>query len=155
MPYASLAAVTATFIVATSAWAQAPSRPESAREGPDHAPPKAEAAIAGLFRFEPTGLSFLQPYRRGKIPVVLIHGLWSNPWSWDRMIGELEADAALRDRYQFWTFGYSTGDPLPYSASLLRRDLDEGDGSWTPIARTRPSTGWSSSATAWAACWPR
>ena len=41
------------------------------------------------------------------------------------MIGELEADAALRDRYQFWTFGYSTGDPLPYSASLLRRDLDE------------------------------
>src|SRR5262249_35283001 len=37
----------------------------------------------------------------------------------------LEADAALRDRYQFWTFGYSTGDPLPYTAALLRRDLDE------------------------------
>jgi pimeloyl-ACP methyl ester carboxylesterase len=41
------------------------------------------------------------------------------------MIEEMEADAALRDRYQFWTFGYSTGDPLPYSATLLRRDLDE------------------------------
>ena len=57
--------------------------------------------------------------------MVLIHGLWSNPWSWARMIEDLEADAALRDRYQFWTFGYSTGDPLPYSAALLRRDLDE------------------------------
>ena len=41
------------------------------------------------------------------------------------MIESLEADAALRDRYQFWTFGYSTGDPIPYSASLLRRDLEE------------------------------
>jgi pimeloyl-ACP methyl ester carboxylesterase len=41
------------------------------------------------------------------------------------MIEVLEAEAALRDRYQFWTFGYSTGDPLPYTAALLRRDLDE------------------------------
>jgi pimeloyl-ACP methyl ester carboxylesterase len=41
------------------------------------------------------------------------------------MITELEADAALRDRYQFWTFGYSTGDPLPFSATLLRHNLDE------------------------------
>ena len=65
------------------------------------------------------------PTGGAEIPVVLIHGLWSNPWSWARMIEDLEADAALRDRYQFWTFGYSTGDPLPYSAALLRRDLDE------------------------------
>jgi len=41
------------------------------------------------------------------------------------MIESFEADAALPDRYQFWTFGYSTGDPLPYSATLLRRNLDE------------------------------
>ena len=38
---------------------------------------------------------------------------------------DLEADPTLRDRYQFWTFGYSTGDPIPYSASLLRHNLDE------------------------------
>ena len=108
-----------------------------------------------LFRFESTGLSLLRPYRRGRIPVVFVHGLWSNPWSWCRMIEGLEADAALRDRYQFWTFGYSTGDPIPYSASLLRRDLTRCGGSSTPTVRTRRSTGWSSSATAWAACWPR
>jgi pimeloyl-ACP methyl ester carboxylesterase len=41
------------------------------------------------------------------------------------MIEDLEADAALHNQYQLWTFGYSTGDPLPYSAGLLRRDLDE------------------------------
>jgi pimeloyl-ACP methyl ester carboxylesterase len=41
------------------------------------------------------------------------------------MIEVLDAEAALRDRYQFWTFGYSTGDPLSYTAALLRLDLDE------------------------------
>ncbi len=125
MSHASFATVAATLIVAMSAWAQAPSRIEGSREAPGRSPAKADADVAGLFRFEPTGLSLLRPYRRGKVPVVLIHGLWSNPWSWARMIEVLEADAALRNRYQFWTFGYSTGDPLPYSASLLRRDLDE------------------------------
>ena len=27
--------------------------------------------------------------------------------------------------FQFWLFGYSTGNPIPYSGYLLRRDLDE------------------------------
>jgi pimeloyl-ACP methyl ester carboxylesterase len=120
----SLVAVAAV-IAATWALAQAPSRVEPSREAQGRTPPRADADVVGLFRFEPTGLSVLRPYRRGKIPVVLIHGLWSSPWSWARMIEELEADAALRDRYQFWTFGYSTGDPLPYTATLLRHDLDE------------------------------
>jgi pimeloyl-ACP methyl ester carboxylesterase len=83
------------------------------------------ADATALLRYEPTGLSLLQPYQRGKIPVVFVHGLWSNPCSWAKMIDSLGTDAALRDRYQFWTWGYSTGDPLPYSASLLRHDLDE------------------------------
>ncbi len=111
-------------IGATSAWAQTPSRVEPIRESSDRLWSRADAAVS-LFRFEPTGLSLLRPYLRGKIPVVFVHGLWANPWSWSRMIQSLEADAALRDRYQFWTFGYSTGDPIPYSAALLRRDLVE------------------------------
>jgi pimeloyl-ACP methyl ester carboxylesterase len=119
------AAAAGLFIAVTSAWAQAPSKVGSPRDAPGPAPARADADVAGLFRFEPTGLSLVRPYRRGRMPVVLIHGLWSNPWSWARMIEDLEADAALRDRYQFWTFGYSTGDPLPYSATLLRHDLDE------------------------------
>ena len=83
------------------------------------------ATVADFMRYEPTGLSLLRPYSRGKVPVVFVHGLWSNPSSWHRMISELEAEHTLDDRYQFWTFGYSTGDPIPYSSSLLRQNLDE------------------------------
>ena len=82
-------------------------------------------SFAKLLRYEPTGLSLVSPYTRNKIPVVFIHGLWSNPASWHRMIATLEEDTAIASKYQFWTFGYSTGDPIPYSAYLLRRDLDE------------------------------
>jgi pimeloyl-ACP methyl ester carboxylesterase len=73
----------------------------------------------------PGGLRLHRPYERGKIPVVFIHGLWSRPEIWSRMIDELEADPRVRDRYQFWTFGYSTGDSIPYSADLLRQALQE------------------------------
>ena len=112
-------------IAATSAWSQAPSRLEPSREASGRSSSRADTDVVSLFRFEPTGLSLLRPYQRGKTPVVFVHGLWVGPWSWSRMIESLEADAALRDRYQLWTFGYSTGDPIPYSAALLRRDLVE------------------------------
>ena len=127
MRFVGSSAAIVALIAATSAWAQSPSgvESESSRGAPGRSPAKLDADVAGLFRYEPTGLSLLRPYERGKIPVVFVHGLWSNPWSWSRMIESLEADAALRDRYQFWTFGYSTGDPIPYSAWLLRRDLEE------------------------------
>jgi pimeloyl-ACP methyl ester carboxylesterase len=83
------------------------------------------APVTELFRYEPTGLSLLSPYVKGKIPVVFVHGLWLSPPSWHRMIATLEEDAEIKGRYQFWTFGYSTGDPIPYSAHLLRRNLED------------------------------
>ena len=93
-----------------------------AQTAPASSPP---ASLTEMLRYESTGLSLLRPYERGKVPVVLVHGLWSHPSSWDRLVETLGADRAVRDRYQFWTFGYSTGDPIPYSAYLLRKDLDE------------------------------
>jgi pimeloyl-ACP methyl ester carboxylesterase len=72
---------------------------------------------------QPDGLEMRRPYERGKVPVVLIHGLWGKPQLWDRMIEDLEADSALRTRYQFWTFRYASGDAIPYSAHLLRQSL--------------------------------
>jgi pimeloyl-ACP methyl ester carboxylesterase len=89
------------------------------------APAQTAPELHELFAYEPTGLSLLDPYARGKVPVVLVHGLWSSPWSWHRMIDALEADPAIKRNFQFWTYGYSTGDPIPYSAHLFRRDLDE------------------------------
>src|SRR4051812_44265256 len=94
----------------------APSR-SRAQVGTPASPP---ASMTELMRYEPTGLSMLSPYARGKIPVVFIHGLWLSPWSWHRMIATLEEDPAIQGRFQFLTFGYSTGDPIPYSAYLLR-----------------------------------
>lgn len=77
------------------------------------------------YQFAPAGLSLLHPYVRGKIPVVLIHGLWSSPRSWTRMLETFESDPVLQERYQFWAFGYSTGEPILYSAHLLRQAIRE------------------------------
>ena len=71
------------------------------------------------------GLHMLQPYERGKIPVVLIHGLGSSPMSWGQVVNELRGDPALRARYQFWSYMYPTGSPFMLSAAELRRSLTE------------------------------
>jgi pimeloyl-ACP methyl ester carboxylesterase len=103
--------------------------PPGERGGVDPAEPV--AGIPGL-RFEPTGLALLRPYERGKIPVVLIHGLWATPWSWAHTVEGFEADPILRERYQVWTFGYSTGEPILYSAMLLRQALRQAQKQFDP-----------------------
>jgi pimeloyl-ACP methyl ester carboxylesterase len=69
------------------------------------------------------GLLMMQPYRPGSIPVVLVHGTASSPARWAEMINELTHDPLIEGRYQFWLFQYSTGQPILYSAMLLRRAL--------------------------------
>lgn len=74
---------------------------------------------------EKEGLSLLMPYDANKIPVVLVHGLMSDEHTWAQMINSLLDDARIRKNYQFWVFSYSTGNPILYSASLLRAALDD------------------------------
>ncbi len=69
------------------------------------------------------GLIMLHPYRPGRIPVVLVHGTASSPARWAEMVNELENDPVLRGRFQFWLFQYNTGQPVLYSAYLMRRAL--------------------------------
>src|SRR4051794_9943686 len=95
-------------VAATSAWGQGPRQVVSTPETKGPSPSTADSDPAGLFRFEPTGLSLLRPYRRGKIPVLFVHGLWSGPWSWSRMIEDLEADPGGRGPFQFLADGYPT-----------------------------------------------
>ncbi len=71
------------------------------------------------------GLYMIHPYEPGKIPVVLVHGLRSTPAVWMKVINDLRADPALRDRYQFWLFMYPSGSPFPDSAAKLRKGLNE------------------------------
>lgn len=70
-----------------------------------------------------TGLGMLQPYKPGRIPVVFVHGLMSSPTTWIRMLNDLLADRAIRERYQFWFFQYPTGNASIYSAAVLRHWL--------------------------------
>ena len=69
------------------------------------------------------GLFMLHPYRPGRIPVILVHGTASSPARWAEMMNELMHDPVLRGRIQFWLFMYNTGQPVLYSAWLMRHAL--------------------------------
>jgi hypothetical protein len=75
----------------------------------------------------PTGLRFLQPYDPERIPLVFVHGLMATDQMWLDVINDLEADPVLRGRYQYWEFGYPTGNPIAYSALKLREALAKVD----------------------------
>ena len=68
-------------------------------------------------------LNFLEPYQPGKIPVVLIHGLFSDPQSWADMINDLRACPGFAQHFQLWTFRYPTGRGFLRSAAELRQNL--------------------------------
>ncbi len=69
------------------------------------------------------GLYMVQPYEPGKIPVLMVHGLWSSPMTWMEMFNDLRSRPEIRDHYQFWFYLYPTGQPFWISAAQLRRDL--------------------------------
>jgi pimeloyl-ACP methyl ester carboxylesterase len=77
------------------------------------------------------GLYWLTPLSKRKIPVVLVHGLLSNPRTWAQMVNTLLGDPRIRQHYQFWLFSYATGNPVPYSAHLLRKALREAKPGFT------------------------
>ena len=68
-------------------------------------------------------LTFLEPYQPGKAPVVLIHGLFSDPQSWADMINDLRASPGFAQRFQIWAFRYPTGQGFLQSAAKLRGEL--------------------------------
>ncbi|TFG93911.1 MAG: hypothetical protein E4H11_07775 [Myxococcales bacterium] len=86
------------------------------------------AAVIGTGHVEEEGsdqgLFFLEPYRPGRIPVVLVHGTASSPGRWGDLVNELSNDRAIAERYQFWLFLYNTGNPVGYSGGLLRHSLE-------------------------------
>lgn len=86
---------------------------------------------------EDEGLLFLEPYRHGRIPVVLVHGTASSPARWANLVNELSNERAIRDRYQIWLFLYNTGNPIGYSAGLLRRALERAVARFDPEGRDR------------------
>ncbi len=69
------------------------------------------------------GLFMLHPHKTGRIPVVLVHGTASSPARWAELINELENDPQFWENYEIWLFMYNTGNPVAYSAMLLRDAL--------------------------------
>jgi pimeloyl-ACP methyl ester carboxylesterase len=71
------------------------------------------------------GLYMVQPYDPDRIPVLMVHGLWSSPMTWMEMFNDLQADPEIRRRYQFWFYLYPTGEPLAFAAANLREELKD------------------------------
>ena len=67
----------------------------------------------------------LQPFNPNKTVVLVIHGLKDSQATWTPMINKLRGDPVIRKHYQFWFYSYPSGYPFPYSAAILRRELDE------------------------------
>lgn len=78
---------------------------------PDHA-----KSVAGLY--------MVQPYDPDRIPVLMVHGVWSSPMTWMEMFNDLQADPEIGRRYQFWFYLYPTGEPLPFATANLREELE-------------------------------
>lgn len=66
-----------------------------------------------------------EPYQRGKIPVVFVHGTASSPAYWAEMWNTLRSDPLVRGRFQFWNFVYNSGNPVGHSAALFRAEIEE------------------------------
>ena len=66
----------------------------------------------------------LQPYDPNKTVVLVIHGLMDSQATWTPMINRLRGDPVIRKHYQFWFYSYPSGYPYPYSAAILRAELD-------------------------------
>jgi len=76
-------------------------------------------------RVKTAAMAGLEPYRPGRFPVVFVHGTASSPGRWADMVNDLLNDRRLRNRFQFWLFTYNTGNPVAYSAMLLRDELEK------------------------------
>lgn len=77
------------------------------------------------FQSVPNGLYLSQPYQAGRIPVVFVHGTFSNPAWWVEMLNTLRADPILRQKFQFWYFMYKSNAPVLTSAADLRDAIED------------------------------
>jgi pimeloyl-ACP methyl ester carboxylesterase len=78
--------------------------------------PEKYAATARVARME--------PYDPNKSVVLFVHGLMDTPATWAPMLNSLRGDKEIRRNYQFWFYSYPSGYPYPYSALILRQELD-------------------------------
>ncbi len=85
--------------------------------------------VLGMFRpgkiKKLIGLSCVESYDPNRIPVILTHGLFSTPKTFNQMVNRLLINDRIRRHYQFWYFTYATGDSWTDSAAKYRHALAE------------------------------
>lgn len=84
------------------------------------------------------GLYMIEPYDPNRIPVVMVHGLWSSPLTWMDMFNDLRSYPEVRSRYQFWFYLYPSGQPFWTSATQLRTDLADMRKTIDPDEKSHP-----------------
>lgn len=98
-----------------------------------------DSATQGLINPNKTqqhrGLYMLEPFDPARIPVVMVHGLWSSPVTWMPMFNDLRSFPELRKNYQFWFYQYPTGQPFWMSATQMREDLERARQTLDPERR--------------------
>ncbi len=86
-----------------------------------------EGRLLGLLRPQElrdvSGLSCIEAYQPGRIPVILTHGLMSSAGTFDNLVNRLLNDPEIRRNYQFWYFNYPTGVSWTISAAQYRKAL--------------------------------
>jgi pimeloyl-ACP methyl ester carboxylesterase len=84
--------------------------------------------VGGLLRFDKfadrMGIYRISAFDPEKRVCVLVHGINSTPMTWHRFLNQAYGDPEIRQRYEFWTFGYPTGAPIPYLAEKLRNSIE-------------------------------
>lgn len=74
---------------------------------------------------ERRGVYAIGPLSDTKIPLIMIHGLNSDPLVWRYLSVAILNDEWLNERYQLWHVLYPTGQPPFYNAMKVRRELNE------------------------------
>lgn len=72
-----------------------------------------------------TGFYTLEPYDAGKIPLITVHGLFSNPLTWLDVHNELMGDPIIRRHFKVWHYLYPTNLPILENAKTFREKLDQ------------------------------
>jgi hypothetical protein len=72
-----------------------------------------------------TGFYTVEPYNSGKIPLITVHGLFSNPLTWMDLHNDLMGDAVIREHFQVWHYLYPTNLPILENQKTFRGKLDE------------------------------
>lgn len=72
-----------------------------------------------------TGFYTTEPYNAGKIPLITVHGLFSNPLTWLDVHNDLMGDPIIREHFQVWHYLYPTSLPIVENAKTFRDKLDQ------------------------------